>query len=206
MLQEGTHDSKSSFNCEQCAKAKKKAKKKGNRANKGKGKEKIENKKKRSVVKIMERGMDNNERDMDKSKRSSLPQVETEVYEALEDVVASVCTLAWSMRSQISEWRVVCSCGVEEDNYDDGTKMYECTSCRTWQHAACVCGDATRGEGTRRVQVNYICAACKKRGHANQHWILRADLPDDVLLTIVILVSRRAPFVQQLTQIYTITN
>ena len=37
-------------------------------------------------------------------------------------------------------WSFDCSCGVSGTNFDDGKAMWECTACKTWQHAACAGG------------------------------------------------------------------
>jgi hypothetical protein len=35
-------------------------------------------------------------------------------------------------------WRTRCPCGIDKEGYDDGSEMWECEDCQTWQHALCV--------------------------------------------------------------------
>ena len=55
-------------------------------------------------------------------------------------------------------WRFDCLCGVSGTNYDDGLAMWECSTCNTWQHAACAGGaeDAVCPE-------DYTCSRCRSQ-------------------------------------------
>ena len=55
-----------------------------------------------------------------------------------------------------SSYRFSCLCGIEAEDYDDGTEMVGCAACRSRAHAACIEDEAREGE--------YICAPCMSKG------------------------------------------
>ena len=53
-------------------------------------------------------------------------------------------------------WTFDCACGRKGLNFDDGTAMWECSRCGSWQHAACA-----GGSEDAEAPDDYACFRCR---------------------------------------------
>ena len=56
------------------------------------------------------------------------------------------------------KWRVVCVCGINRTNYDDGKPMVQCGGCSVWVHLECVVRPGTT------IKSQFNCKKCSKIG------------------------------------------
>ncbi|VEU22533.1 DEKNAAC103673 [Brettanomyces naardenensis] len=61
---------------------------------------------------------------------------------------------------QEEKWQFDCTCGIKQENYDDGTKMIGCDQCSRWQHYNCQ-PDQVKHSIDNDPNYKFVCSYCR---------------------------------------------